>query len=376
MLEQVIANKAGWTRLRFDEMAVNVTERVQPEPDDNETYVGLEHLDSGSLRVRRWGSEVALKGTKLRMREGDILFARRNAYLRRVALAPHDGLFSAHGMVLRAKPETVLPEFLPFLMQSDLFMERALSISVGSLSPTINWKALAKEEFLLPPIQEQARLVEVLSASESCKESYRECSSVTSELRSSLIFNHFSQPVEGGLNRLLGISLTELCSIRTGKLDSNAAVEGGKYPYFTCDPVPKSIDTFAFDCDAVLLPGNNAQGQYWVKTFNGKFNAYQRTYVFEPDRSMARTGYLALFLEDALERLKSFSVGSTTKYLTKDLFEKLVITLPSLGDQDEFVEQIAALDRTSSQIKLRIEALAKIPEMVLAESNLKATDIV
>ena len=73
-------------------------------------------------------------------------------------------------MVLRAKPGEVLPEFLPFFMQSDLFMERALSISVGSLSPTINWKALAAEDFLLPPIQEQARLVEALSAADKLAE--------------------------------------------------------------------------------------------------------------------------------------------------------------------------------------------------------------
>lgn len=164
MLERPVS-RAGWTRVRFDEIAVNVSERVDPGPDDNETYVGLEHLDSGSLRVRRWGSEVALTGTKMRMRAGDILFARRNAYLKRVAIAPHDGLFSAHGLVLRPRSDAIIGDFLPYFMQSDLFMDRAVKISVGSLSPTINWKDLAVQEFLLPPIQEQARLVEALNAS-------------------------------------------------------------------------------------------------------------------------------------------------------------------------------------------------------------------
>ena len=98
------------------------------------------------------------------MRSGDILFARRNAYLKRVAVAPHDGLFSAHGLVIRPKPGAIIPDFLPYFMQSDLFMERAIGISVGSLSPTVNWKDLAKQEFLLPPIQEQARLVEAASS--------------------------------------------------------------------------------------------------------------------------------------------------------------------------------------------------------------------
>ena len=78
------------------------------------------------------------------MRVGDILFAKRNAYLRRVAIAPHDGFFSAHGMVLRAREEAVLPEFLPFLMMSDKFMNRAVEISVGSLSPTSTGRPLSR----------------------------------------------------------------------------------------------------------------------------------------------------------------------------------------------------------------------------------------
>ena len=83
---------------------------------------------------------------------GDIIFGRRRVYQRKLGVAHFDGICSAHAMVLRAKPDVVLPEFLPFFMQSDLFMERAKEISVGSLSPTINWKTLAKEEYALPPL--------------------------------------------------------------------------------------------------------------------------------------------------------------------------------------------------------------------------------
>jgi hypothetical protein len=154
--------RKGWTRYRFDEIAENIRESVQPTPTDSLTYIGLEHMDTGSLHVRRWGSEADLKGQKLRMRKGDILFAKRNAYLRRVAIAPHDGLFSAHGMILRAKPKAVLLEFLPFFMMSNQFMNRAEKISVGSLSPTINWSTLKNEEFDLPPLDQQRRIAEIL----------------------------------------------------------------------------------------------------------------------------------------------------------------------------------------------------------------------
>lgn len=163
--------RKGWTHVAFGELVEHIAERVEPTPDDSETYIGLEHLDSGSLTVRRWGTDVPLIGIKLRMRKGDILFARRNAYLRRVALAPHDGLFSAHGMVLRARPDVVLPEFLPFFMQSDPFMDRAEQISVGSLSPTINWSTLKEQQFALPPLEEQRRIAEVLRSSAGLSDS-------------------------------------------------------------------------------------------------------------------------------------------------------------------------------------------------------------
>jgi restriction endonuclease S subunit len=99
---------------------------------------------------------------KLRFRPGDIILGKRRAYQRKLAVADFEGICSAHAMVLRAKPGKIVPEFLPFFMQSDTFMERAQAISVGSLSPTINWKTLAAEEFALPPVEEQRRYAQLL----------------------------------------------------------------------------------------------------------------------------------------------------------------------------------------------------------------------
>lgn len=174
MLERPVF-KAGWTRVRFDQIASQINDRVDnPAEAGVERYVGLEHLDPDSLRIRRWGEPTDVESTKLRFQPGDIIFGKRRVYQRKVAVADFEGICSAHAMVLRAKTGAVLPDFLPFFMQSDLFMERALSISVGSLSPTINWKALAAEEFMLPPIQEQARLVEALSAADKFAEVQRD----------------------------------------------------------------------------------------------------------------------------------------------------------------------------------------------------------
>ena len=155
--------KKGWKVWRFDQMATMVNERIDdPAKAGVEHYVGLEHLDPESLTIRRWGTPSDVAATKLLFRKGDIIFGRRRVYQRKLAVAHFDGICSAHAMVLRAKPDVVLSEFLPFFMQSDLFMERAKQISVGSLSPTINWKTLAQEEFALPPLDEQRRIAEVL----------------------------------------------------------------------------------------------------------------------------------------------------------------------------------------------------------------------
>jgi type I restriction enzyme M protein len=163
-------DRSKWQSFSFGEIADCIREPGQPSPGDSATYIGLEHMDTGSLHVRRWGSEADLKGQKLKMRKGDILFAKRNAYLRRVAIAPHDGFFSAHGMILRAKSEKVLPEFLPFLMMSDRFMNCAVEISVGSLSPTINWTTLKLETFDLPPLDQQRYITEILWAVDEVEE--------------------------------------------------------------------------------------------------------------------------------------------------------------------------------------------------------------
>lgn len=166
--------KPGWKIWRFDQMTTNVNVRIDnPSESGMEHYVGTEHLESDSLKIRRWGTPDDVEATKLVFKKGDIIFGRRRAYQRKLGVAEFDGICSAHAMVLRAKPDVVLPEFLPFFMQSDLFMNRAVEISVGSLSPTINWKTMAVQEFALPHSNVQREIVQVLSAARECGEAYR-----------------------------------------------------------------------------------------------------------------------------------------------------------------------------------------------------------
>lgn len=109
--------------------------------------------------------------------------------------------------------------------------------------------------------------------------------------------------------------LRDISVIKTGKLDSNAAVENGAYPFFTCDPQTLRINIWAYDTEAVLLAGNNASGNYTAKYYRGKFNAYQRTYIIEAaDSERLSVRFLCYAINQQLRLLKTMSSGSTTKF--------------------------------------------------------------
>ena len=158
---------------RFTDFAINSTQKKKPTEDDKYTYIGLEHLDSGTLEVSRWGSDVAPIGEKLIMQKGDVLFGKRRAYQKKVGIAPFDGIFSAHGMVLRPREEVITKEYFPLFISSDYFLNEAIRISVGSLSPTVNWKDLKDLTFNIPTIEEQKRIAPIIWAAIEAKNSYK-----------------------------------------------------------------------------------------------------------------------------------------------------------------------------------------------------------
>lgn len=160
-------DKSTWRRLPFGEIAKSIGERVDPTKTDLETYVGLEHIDAESIHIKRFGKREDVSGTKLRCYPGDVIFGRRRAYQRKAAICEFDGFCSAHSLVLRAIPEVIDPKLFPFFLHSDQFMHRAVDISVGGLSPTINWTKLKTQEFVIPPKDQQAELGELLWAADS-----------------------------------------------------------------------------------------------------------------------------------------------------------------------------------------------------------------
>ncbi|MBO5271978.1 MAG: restriction endonuclease subunit S [Muribaculaceae bacterium] len=158
--------------------------------------------------------------------------------------------------------------------------------------------------------------------------------------------------------------LGDIAKFQTGKLNSNAAVENGKYPFFTCSPTTLSIDTYAFDKEAILLAGNNAEGNFSIKYYKGKFNAYQRTYIIETYNDICDIKFLFYALKLCLQQFKLMSQGTSTKFLTAVILNNFEISLPGLEEQRRIAGILGAIDdkiennrRINTNLELQAQAL-------------------
>ena len=159
------------------------------------------------------------------------------------------------------------------------------------------------------------------------------------------------------------VTLGEIAIFKTGKLNSNAAISNGEYPFFTCSPETLRINSYAFDQEAILLAGNNAEGNFSIKYYKGKFNAYQRTYVITPIRGKVDIKFLYYALSLCLKQLKNMSQGTSTKFLTVTILNSFSVQLPSISDQRRIASILSSLDR---KIELNNKINADLEEMAQA----------
>lgn len=187
--------KPGWRKVKFgDVVQLSKARCADPLAEGIERYVGLEHLEPGDLRIRNWGNVAdGVTFTSL-FKPGQVLFGKRRAYQRKVAVADFAGVCSGDIYVLETKDVNVLlPELLPFICQTDEFFDHAVGTSAGSLSPRTNWTSLADFKFALPPMDEQRRIVEILTATEASAIAYEEAKQSHVQLLASFVQDEFSR---------------------------------------------------------------------------------------------------------------------------------------------------------------------------------------
>ena len=160
---------------------------------DGYPIVGLEHLIPEEITLTAWNEGSENTFSKM-FRKGNVLFGRRRAYLKKAAVAPFDGICSGDITVIEAKPDRILPELLPFIIQNDDLFEFAVGKSAGSLSPRVKWEHLKNYEFELPDMEKQKELAELLWAMDNTKKSYQKLIVATDELVKSQFIERFGKP--------------------------------------------------------------------------------------------------------------------------------------------------------------------------------------
>ncbi len=158
------------------------------------------------------------------------------------------------------------------------------------------------------------------------------------------------------------VKLGQLVSIQTGKLDANAAVFGGKYPFFTTAKEISRINEYAYDGEVVLVAGN---GDLNVKYYKGKFNAYQRTYILTSN-SNVRMKYLYYFLDKYIEVLRYQSIGGVIKYIKLNNLSDAQIPMRSIFEQDKI---IGILEKLDNEIIIRSKQLSELSNLVKSRFN-------
>ena len=249
----------------------------------------------------------------------------------RVIVSPLYNVFSVS--------ERIRQQYLYYYLKSDFVLQRIRCVATGSVRDNLKIEMLKEFPITIPTLPEQDRIVKILDDAKRIIDlRKKELDALDKLIKSRFVelFYDKGYPI---------LKWNDVFNTTTGKLDSNAAVENGEYPFFTCSKEVLRIDKYDFEQEALLLAGNNASGKYDVKYYNGKFNAYQRTYVL----GLKEEWSYRLFqyqLEDKLEYLRRQSLGGLTKYLTLKILSELEFIIPPNDKQEEFERFVQNVDKS------------------------------
>lgn len=376
--------KSGWRRVGFGQVVrLNKDKSKDPEADGLERYVGLEHIEPGDLRVRSWG-DVA-EGTTFtnRFRPGQILFGKRRAYQRKVAVADFEGVCSGDIYVLEPKDTSVLhPGLLPFICETDAFFNHAVGTSAGSLSPRTNWKSLANYQFDLPPFEEQQKIVRLLESSRTVADAFQDTVEAALQVRQSLQKLYFLEAHEEA-NTTVGA----VASVRNGTTPRRSRPEywGGDVPWLPTGKVndrkieaaDELITQRALqECSLDVIP----QGSTLIAMIGqGKTRGMAARLMFDAtiNQNFAAVvpgtdvdpSFLFYQLEAKYELLRLWSQGTNQQALNCSLVSAFPFWKPSIRVQQEIVEVLAQADSAHESAGARA-ATARGALRLLAERAL------
>lgn len=384
--------KPGWRWVKFGDVVHLSKARSQdPLADGIERYVGLEHIEPGDLRIRSWGSVADGVTFTSVFHPGQVLFGKRRAYQRKVAVADFSGVCSGDIYVLEAKDaQVLLPELLPFICQTDAFFDHAVGTSAGSLSPRTNWTSLADFEFALPPMDEQKRIVELLVAAELATAAQQDVGESLRELWIAAASRYFAKSVNTNVY-LLGELLTyasdgpfgsDLKSIHYAEhgvrviRQQNIGILDFKdddKAYVAMSHYEKKLTRYTVKPNDILVGGigdpKNPPGRACLAPKNiGLAINKAHSYCMRPLNGVSGE-YIVNFLNSpqGLQQTLSQSQGTAQIHLTLKKIKNLRIPLPAIELQSAIVNELNSIYAARKEAAGHLLATFQLKKRVLQQ---------
>ena len=376
--------KPGWRKVKFgDVVQLSKARCADPLAEGIERYVGLEHLEPGDLRIRSWGNVAdGVTFTSL-FKPGQVLFGKRRAYQRKVAVADFSGVCSGDIYVLESKDAGVLlPELLPFICQTDAFFEHAVGTSAGSLSPRTNWTSLADFEFPLPPMGEQKRLVELLGSITALEEELRSAERDADRLQKSAMQDLLDADLNGWPKAPIG----EVFRVTTGGTPSrdNAAFWNGDIPwvktgevnYYVIESTEEDITAAGLNGSAAkLCPPNSVlvalygqgptRGRVGMLGIEAAVN--QACAAIYPNNDFD-PWFVYYYLSGKYLSLRAMAQGAAQPNLNLAMIKGFEIPTPTLEEQRAAVASIDAIAKAKAETLRRREQTFELKRKVREEA--------
>ncbi|MBD1906446.1 restriction endonuclease subunit S [Trichocoleus sp. FACHB-832] len=341
-------------------------------------FLKVEHLDPDSLKIKRWGiiGEEELPPTFYKVfRRRQVLFPTRNPHLRRTAYADFDGICGEKTLTLQQKGEQLVPEFLPFIFQSETFIEHAVKCAIGSTNKHVRWPDLAAYEFAMPPVEEQKRISNLLLAIDRNTDALHEMSVTTRALWRSISAQEFSKgtdPLEELLNNHFSIISGQVNPTDDSYADlpliAPNHIEGETGEILKLESARKQgaiSGKYLFDVGSVLyskIRPNLVKAT--IAPCKGLCSADM--YALSPKASIRKEYLLEILLSD---RFTQFAISGSMRTGIPKLNRVHLATykarIPSLKEQDSYLEKALSTRQARNDILMRIEANKELKKIVL-----------
>ena len=347
---------------------------------DGYPIVGLEHLIPEEITLTAWNEGSENTFSKM-FRKGNVLFGRRRAYLKKAAVAPFDGICSGDITVIEAKPDRILPELLPFIIQNDDLFEFAVGKSVGSLSPRVKWEHLKNYEFELPDMGKQKELAELLWAMDNTKKSYQKLIAATDELVKSQFMEQFGTPDSSPFEVS---TIGNECRLKSGTTFSSDKEQAdgeflyakvadmnlpGNEVYITTSSTYVSADTAGntfIEKGAVIFPKRGgAIGTNKKRILCRDTCVDLNTMGVIPGKRI-KTEYLYVYF--LRMDLASICDGSTIPQLNNKNVSPLRIIVPPVDLQEQFASFVRQSDKSKFELEKALSELTATYKRIIAEN--------